>query len=115
LRRARTCQARAENFAFCLKKTYAAAAGARAAGRLVYASRNSRADRRGVGVTGLMSFEGLSLAFEQFVNNRVVTVSHLQHDVETAQHSLDRIVATRTTADGDITKLTAEITRSTTR
>ena len=62
-----------------------------------------------LGAIGLMSFEGLSLAFEQFVNNRVVTVSHLQHDVEKAQHSLDRIVATRTTADGDISELTAEV------
>ena len=57
----------------------------------------------------VMSFEGLSLAFEQFVNNRVVTVSHLQHDVEKAQQSLERIVAARMTADGDIAKLTSEV------
>jgi hypothetical protein len=56
----------------------------------------------------VMSFEGLSMAFEQFVNNRVVTVMHAQHDVEKAQRAVDHVNEARGLADADLAKLTSE-------
>lgn len=62
-----------------------------------------------LGAIAVMSFEGLTMAFEQFVNNRVVTVMHAQHDVEKAQRAVDHINEARGLADADLAKLTLEV------
>ena len=62
-----------------------------------------------LGAIAVMSFEGLSMAFEQFVNNRVVTVMHAQLDVEKAQRAVDHVSDARGLADADLAKLTSEV------
>jgi hypothetical protein len=77
-----------------------------------WATRVSTAGKVGaciaLGAISIMSFEGLSMAFEQFINNRVVTVMHAAHAVEKDQRSVDHISEARSLADGDLAKLTAE-------
>jgi hypothetical protein len=57
----------------------------------------------------IASFEGLSVAFEQFITNRVKTISDLQRDVRAQQVRLDAAKSTHEIAKQNVERLDAAI------
>jgi hypothetical protein len=55
------------------------------------------------------SFEGLTVAFEAFLQNRVVEIMRAAHDVEKAQRAVDLIASVKASQDADVAGLTAQV------
>ncbi len=55
------------------------------------------------------SFEGLSIAFEQFINNRTATITNLQRDLRSAEQHLADASAKQATGRDDVARIDAAI------